>query len=168
LPVSAGEVAIGSRLELAKFKLAPSEPPAYRPAHIMETTFDQKFRLLGYDLAEEIDLDQPFSLTLYWEGLSPDGRDYTVFVHLIDEAGNIIGQADSPPQDNRYPTSIWAAGEQVQDIHQFTELAGTAAGPYRLAVGLYDLATGQRLAAYGLDGTRWLNDSVILAPMALE
>ncbi len=168
LPVSVGEVTIGSQLELVKFKLASHEPPVYFPTHVMETTFDQKFRLLGYDLTEETDPDQPFALTLYWEALTPDGRDYTVFVHMIDEKGNIVNQADSPPQDNRYPTSIWAAGEQIQDIHQFTGLASPAEGPHQLAIGLYDPATGERLVAYRLDGTRWPDNSVIVAPWDLE
>lgn len=163
LPVSAGQVALGSLLELTKFKLEPGDPLVYQPVHVLETTFDRKFRLLGYDLADEIDFSQSFNLTLYWETLSPDGRDYTVFVHLLDKAGNLIDQADSPPQENRYPTSIWASGEQIQDVHQFTALTSDAEGPFRFAIGLYDPATGQRLAAYKSDGTRWPDDSVLLA-----
>ena len=41
--------------------------------------------------------------------------DYTVFVHVLDSAGNVVGGQDNQPVGNRYPTTIWSAGEKIVD-----------------------------------------------------
>jgi hypothetical protein len=99
---------------------------------------------------------------LYWEALEPNGRDYTVFLHLIDESGELVAQDDSPPLDNRFPTSLWTAGERIVDPHQFPGVPKGASGTFRLVAGLYDPTNGERLPAYQDDGTRWPDDAVIL------
>ena len=82
-------------------------------------------------------------------------------------AGQLIAQGDSPPQGNVYPTSIWTAGEQIRDPHQIWIPEGAVPGSYRLAIGFYDLASGQRLPAYDEDGDRWPDDSVPLTDVLI-
>ncbi|MGD8791867.1 MAG: hypothetical protein PVF47_04890, partial [Anaerolineae bacterium] len=74
---------------------------------------------------------------------------YTVFIHLLDEAGQTLVQADSQPRGGAYPTSVWDAGEVVADAHRLALPPDLPAGDYRLRLGLYRLETGVRLA---LDG----------------
>ena len=78
---------------------------------------------------------------LTWRAEARPRRDYTVFVHLLDEAGRLVGQDDRPPAGGRYPTSIWDGGERIVDEHPLT----APSGRYRVLVGMYDPATGQRL-----------------------
>jgi hypothetical protein len=85
-------------------------------------------------------------LTLYWQALSAIDQRYKVFVHLVDARGNIVAQRDSEPGGGLYPTTNWQPGETVSDNYGVLVRAGTAPGVHTLRVGLYDAATGERLA----------------------
>ncbi|MBN1318860.1 MAG: glycosyltransferase family 39 protein [Anaerolineales bacterium] len=162
LSVSVNGSQVGQSLNLTRLKLASNKILEFSPANISDVIFGQQAKLMGFDVPEEVQDGQSFSATLYWEALAPDGNDYTVFVHLLDDSGRLITQADSPPQDNHYPTSIWAPGEKIQDPHRLSLPNGLAGSRCQLAIGLYDPNTGQRLSAIRADGTRWLDDRVLL------
>jgi len=121
--------------------------------------FGGQVRLLGYDLAREGD---ELRLTLHWQALRRMEGDYKVFVHLFDPATEaIVAQHDAMPRQNRYPTSWWAKGEVVSDVVTLS-LEGVPEGDYRLAVGLYDPETLERLAAIDAEGNRLPDDRLIL------
>ena len=162
LPVMVTEGPVGDEFAIAQFKLEASHAQEFAPEQPANTSFDERFRLFGYDMPETIRASQPFSTTLYWESLAPDGQDYTVFVHLYDETGEVVAQGDSPPKKNQYPTSFWSAGEKIADTHLFTGLENVTAGNYRLVIGLYDPISGRRLAAFQADGQQWPDDTVFL------
>ena len=77
------------------------------------------------------------------------GRDWTVFVHLQDEVGNLIAQDDAQPVRGDYPTSFWEMDEAVADEHLLVLPEGLAAGRYNLHVGLYALGTEEHLTVTG-------------------
>ena len=105
-------------------------------------------RLVGYDLKPSLVPDgSPVELTLHWQSLGSSPTSYTVFVHVLDSDGQLITQADLPPCDGRCPTYGWTTGEYLADRHAFTLPAGSPVGRYTIAVGLYDLASGERLPA---------------------
>ena len=83
---------------------------------------------------------------MYWLADIPPTADYTVFVHLLDPAGNLVTQFDSPPAAGAYPTSLWDPGEIVADERTLKDLAP---GRYILQIGLYRPDTGERLAVAG-------------------
>ena len=119
-------------------------PP--QPQHPADATFGDVARLIGYDLASaETRPGGALDLTLHWQALASTDRPYTVFVHLLDEAGNVKGYGDSEPGGGAYPTTGWLPGEYLADRHTVTLAPDAPAGTYRLAVGLYDPATGERL-----------------------
>ena len=119
-------------------------PP--QPQHPADATFGDAARLTGYDLASaETQPGGALDLTLHWQALTSTDRAYTVFVHLLDEAGNVKGYGDSEPGGGTYPTTGWLTGEYLADRHTVTLAPDTPAGTYRLAVGLYDPVTGERL-----------------------
>ena len=83
-------------------------------------------------------------LSLYWEALSRQKVDYTVFVHFVDPAsGRMSGQHDGMPADAACPTTSWRPGELVKDTH-YIRLEGKS-GKGEVRVGLYELGTGERL-----------------------
>ena len=103
-------------------------------------------RLLGYDLpATEVTPGGALDLTLYWQAKESTGDRLSVFVHLLDEQGAIIGQSDGEPGNGAYPTSSWVSGETLVDRRTVTVRADTPAGPATLVVGLYDPATDKRV-----------------------
>jgi hypothetical protein len=122
-------------------------------------------RLAGYDLREEADA---LDLTLWWVAQRQPLIDYTVFLHLFDPAdeSNIITQTDAMPRQGSYPTTGWLAGEVVSDTIRLS-LSDVPPGEYRLALGLYDLATRDRLAAITPDGVS-LPDGRFILPDPVE
>jgi hypothetical protein len=92
------------------------------------------------------------NLTLDWQAARLPEQDYTVFVHLVDEDRQIAAQADSQPQQARYPTSWWDAGEVVIDSHAIGIPATAHSGVYHIEIGLYQLVSGQRLPLDGRAG----------------
>jgi hypothetical protein len=108
--------------------------------------------LLAY-LSSDLSADP--ILSLYWQTSAPLDTAYTVFVHSLNAQGELTGQADGPPAANHYPTTIWRLGEIVQDSRPVPP------GDHYL-VGLYDPATGERLPAFAVDGTRLPDDAVVL------
>ena len=122
-------------------RMAPPEPQ--QPA---DATFGSLARLVGYDLAAaEAQPGRTLALTLHWQALAASDRPYTVFVHLIDNAGAVRGYGDAEPGGGAFPTPGWLAGEYLADTHTLTVSADAPAGVYRLAIGFYDPASGERL-----------------------
>jgi hypothetical protein len=80
-------------------------------------------------------------LALYWQVERALGRDYTVFVHLIDAQGNKLAQRDLPPLDGSRPTSGWKIGELIRDDQDLAIPATVPPGHYQLVVGMYDSQT---------------------------
>jgi hypothetical protein len=69
-----------------------------------------------------------------------------------------VAQRDSQPCDGECPTGTWQPGRIVVDRHTLSLPPEVPAGPYRLAVGLYLLETGDRAAVLGRDDrTVYLN-----------
>jgi 4-amino-4-deoxy-L-arabinose transferase-like glycosyltransferase len=84
-------------------------------------------------------------LVLLWQASAKIPESYTVFTHLYDEQERIWGQEDSPPVSGSYPTSLWSPGEKILDRYQILVDPKAPPGEYRLAVGMYDPNTGDRL-----------------------
>lgn len=125
----------------------------------LDVSFGDRMRLLGYDLTRQ---EGELRLGLHWQAQQQMEGDYKVFVHLFDPATEeIVAQDDAMPLQNQYPTSWWAEGEVVSDEITIS-LENLPPGRYRLALGVYDPQTMDRLAAVGPDGAPIADDRVIL------
>ncbi len=85
------------------------------------------------------------TVTLYWYVTGRASQSYSVFVHLVDEAGNLVAQSDSVPRAGYYPTDAWAEGERFADVHIITLPQDVPPGDYQLHVGFYEPETFQRV-----------------------
>ncbi len=83
-------------------------------------------------------------LVLQWRSQANIDQDYKVFVHLLEESGEIVRQNDFVPCNWGCPTSQWNIGQKIVD-ESILSLAGLPAGEYHLAIGLYDAISGDRL-----------------------
>ncbi len=75
-----------------------------------------ELRLVGHDVRCE-STGGSCDVTLYWQAppqASP-GENYQVFVHLLDEAGQVVAQRDGAPAGGWYPTGEWLPGQVVED-----------------------------------------------------
>jgi hypothetical protein len=104
-------------------------------------------KLLSYDLPTDTLLPgDKLPLTLYWQAEAEMEVDHTVFVQLLNSAGRVVAQVDVPPLAGAAPTTTWLPGEVLTDPYTLALPADLIPGEYRLITGLYDAATGQRLA----------------------
>ena len=123
---------------VGEVKIVPEQitPPPV-PSQQMKADFAQGLSLVGYELRPE---GEGTAVSLWWEASQPLDGNYTVFVHLVDAAGEIVAQSDLPPQTAQgiYPTSFWGAGETVV-TEQFLPrpLSAVEIGELSLIVGLY-------------------------------
>jgi 4-amino-4-deoxy-L-arabinose transferase-like glycosyltransferase len=129
-------------------------------AHIPDASWNEGLTLVGLDrLPARLTTNEPLALRMAWRTAQPLERDYTVFVHLIGPDGTIVAQRDQAPLNGFYPTSRWIASKPGDEAHASTERAmivtdmyelelpsPLASGEYRLLVGWYDSATGERLS----------------------
>lgn len=151
------------RTRVGSFKLAPRKKAHYSWQYQADYWFGDQIALRGFDLpAENLRPGDTVPLTLYWQALRASEDDYTVFVHVLDDGGAVRAQQDAPPLGGSYRTSLWDKDEVVQDRHELTLPADMPAGHYRLVVGLYSLATMQRLPAVEPRGVRLPDDRAVL------
>ena len=150
--------AAGNRTQAATIgwlKLPPTTDPP-------PPEFATDYRVGPFATLEGYDLEQTsgsLKLALHWSCRAAAARDYTVFVHLLDEDGRVVAQADGPPLDGDYPTSYWMPEETFVDVRDL-EIEGLPRGRYDVSVGMYLLETGERLPVEKGTGER-LSDGVI-------
>jgi hypothetical protein len=108
----------------------------------VEAVFGEQIELVGYTAESG---DGTLSVTLVWRGLAEMRTSYRVFVHLVDETGQIITQSDGEPAGWTRPTTGWAVDEYIVDSHQLPLPDGLVPDEGMLRVGLYDPAANVRL-----------------------
>ncbi|MBN1887212.1 MAG: glycosyltransferase family 39 protein [Thermoflexales bacterium] len=180
----------GERLEfegglpiVGQLVIRGSPPPP--PQHPVSYSLSDAIKLIGYDLQGQASIDggpgspaklqagRPISLTLHWQAQSGGTGDYTggeytrgdytVFVHALDEHGQVAAQGDGKPCGGEYPTSSWIEGEAVADTH----VLALPAGLYTLSVGMYHQPTMTRLTARGPQG-QVKDDAIPLATIEVK
>ena len=167
----------GNQLILGPFKVH-GRPPAQSsdarvssppiPQNVLQTRFSDQIDLQGYSFAHDrLVPGGSLELTLFWSPRGRPSHDYTVFVHLLDSGGQLRGQADSPPKSGKYPTSVWDAGEVIDDPHTLSLAPDLPAGEYKIALGLYDPATGKRVQTVDENG-KVLGDLVMISDLVVE
>lgn len=100
-------------------------------------------------------------ITLDWYlGAAP--TEHTFFVHVLDCAGNVLAQADGPALGRLYPLRQWRPGDRVHDIRYAPVTPPAPDGCYRLAAGLFDTSSGERLPVTDAGGQPYPNAAVTL------
>jgi len=126
----------------------PRPAPAPGPEEVTtDLLFDGSLRLLAIRFPDRVERGATLSYALRWETVKEVQTDYTVFVHLLDQNGVLVAGDDAQPLQGLYPTSIWTPGEVVLDERAWK--LDVPAGEYTVEVGLYNLATGERMRVVG-------------------
>ncbi|MEM7116996.1 MAG: hypothetical protein AAF614_31480 [Chloroflexota bacterium] len=86
-------------------------------------------------------------VTLFWQTEATPSQNYTIFVHVLDEAGQFVTGADGVAFNGRYPTRGWHPGDTIPSEHTLILPADLPAGQHQIKVGLYLPSTGDRLTA---------------------
>lgn len=129
-------------------------PPGASPVQPIEAAWENGIQLRGYALAPPAQVIRPgdsLYLTLYWQANGPVAVSYTVFTHIVGSRLNpkngtpVWAGHDMIPGNGERPTTSWQLSEMIRDPHVLTLDPNAPPGEYILEVGLYDLASGQRL-----------------------
>jgi len=137
---------VGDSVTLDYTKVLSGEGEFSTPENHLRADLGGQATLLGYDLRSRgVKAGDSLLLTLYWRAQREMDKDYTVFIHLVDEEGKIWAQEDNQPEGGFYPTSFWDEGEIVRDEHELLLAADMPEGEYELRVGMYILETMERL-----------------------
>jgi hypothetical protein len=99
-------------------------------------------------------------LYLQWTAEKASETPDLVFVHLLDDKGQLVTQADGAPLAGLFPFWLWRGGEQVRDVRWLHVPGGLPPGTFTVNLGLYDPATGARRTVYDATGNPFPNDVV--------
>ena len=97
-------------------------------------------------------------VTLDWKYLGPNPQ-ATIFRHVLDCAGNVLGMADGFLLDRMVQFSDLAPGVEVRDVRRIPLTTLSADGCYYLEVGLFR-EDGTRVNATAADGTAFTDAAV--------
>lgn len=100
--------------------------------------FAETFLLAGYQIAVA---ENSVALLGFWQVQQPPQGEVKIFVHLLDEAGQIISQHDGLDVAWQW----LQPGDVFAQLHTIPLPADLAAGSYALQLGLYHTADGARL-----------------------
>lgn len=135
---------------------------AWQPGQIQNekplATFDERISLVETGAVEQAESNQ-FLVTLKWQILEKPDAPVAAFVHLYNQAGQLVAQHDGPPAQNFVPFDAWQPGDLISDQHIITLDPALPPGSYTLAAGLYNSFNGERLSAKS--GTTLLPNNVI-------
>ena len=149
-----------------------SDPP--EPEHWVGASLGGAVQLLGYSLdAETVAPGDTLYLTLFWQGLEPLDKDYTVFTHLLGEHnpatdGPLWSGHDGQPNGGHYPTGGWRPGQIILDVHPLAIPVDAPTGQYEIEAGLYLLETMTRLPAAGPGGEPLPGEAVQLGTVEVQ
>jgi hypothetical protein len=129
-----------SQGDLHLFQIGQIEQQATPPESFIASWPDE-IRLLSATIESEAGVPL---LNLDWFVGGPIDPEVTVFVHILNEAGQVVAQADGDLVGGYVPIGLWPPHDRVQERRPL-RLSDLPPGQYRIVLGLYNRLTQQRL-----------------------
>jgi hypothetical protein len=118
----------------------------FQVEHEAGSSFGHSFILNGYTYENEmLNSGETLNLALFWEAVEATEFRWKIFVHLVGPEGDLVAQQDKYPYGGLFQTDRWRPGLIVDDQYSIEIPQDVAAGEYRIAIGMYDEGTGERL-----------------------
>lgn len=102
--------------------------------------------------AEPVEAGQPVIIEAVWDSNKQSDKPYTLFIHLLDEQGQLIAQYDGMPLNGQWPTTCWQSGRPFSDVYELQLPDDVQAGIIKVTMGFYFWPTGERLPLVQPDG----------------
>jgi hypothetical protein len=116
-------------------------------------SFGGQLALEAYWLPQEPSVaDGQIPVVLVWRALDRPVLDYMVSLILVDGQKRPISAVEHSLSQSYYPSTLWEAGEQVQEQLSLPLPMDTPSGDYTIQVGLRDSQSGRYLAVRDSDG----------------
>lgn len=155
----------GPSVDLTLFTIEKTERVfvAPRAQFAQRANFGNLIELVGYDLStSRLKPGETLNLTLYWYARAKIDKPYTVFVHLLDQNGQVVAQKDVQPLNGARPTTTWVPHEYLADAYELVLNADTPRGTYRIEIGWYDAQDPMFARVYVFENDTVISDHVIL------
>ncbi len=114
---------------------------------------------------------QAFHLRLDWRVLASPRNSYTIFIHLIDDAGRPVLGHDYTPLGGACPSYLWfpkwLPGQALTDPYRLVIPDTLPPGDYALEVGMYGMTSLRRLPVIEWTGDLG-TDRIILGSVRVE
>ena len=141
----------------------------------VDARFGQGMVLEGYTVrAIEARAGGELTVDLLWRAEAAAAESVVVFVHLLGEtynpatAGPVWAGHDSPPAMGGCPVVLWRPGDSIVDRHILAIDPAAPSGRYRVEVGVYRAADGERLSWSSADDTDGGDHLILEAEVGLD
>ncbi len=109
--------------------------------------------LIGYDYHDQrYEPGADFPVMLYWQVDAPTSQDNSLFLHLLNPAGELLARIDTYPGGGRLRTSTWNPGIYADSYTLQIGHEIDGAFPLRLHVGWWHYPTETLIAAQDASG----------------
>jgi hypothetical protein len=145
LPATTGlDTSLGDAATIGWVKVPqPGMPSLEEAAILLDATLADTFALRRASAA--ITENSQLYLRLYWQSLvNRPAIDATIFVHIVNQSGEIVAQQDARPWGGQYPTFIWDDRELVETDYAMDIGAADRSG-LTVRVGMYTFPDLARL-----------------------
>lgn len=130
--------------------------------HEIGARLGEQFELLGFNLSSALlSPGSEVQVTLYWLMRQKTDQNYKVFLHLLDQNGNLVHQLDAYPVNWLYNTFHWLPDEVVVDKYEVPLESNLSPGIYTLRAGMYLEESGERLPVT-IRGQEMQDNSIVL------
>jgi hypothetical protein len=109
-----------------------------------DLVFAGTIRLTGLAAPQSVTAGSVLPFRFEWAATADIEPALTVFVHLLDAAGQVAAQHDTQPVNGLEPTSTWQPAVPVTDRLGVLIPPDIAPGVYQIELGWYDPTTGER------------------------
>lgn len=151
-----------------RHEIPVEQSPNVSASFALPVSLQKGIQLEGYEISHaQLNWNDTLVVLLYWRANVPIDRDYTVFVHLVDKAGQQIAGDDSQPLNGWMPTTAWKTDKLVIDPHILSIVDAPVSAGAHLEVGMYYLPTMERLSI--VDSANQTNTStLIIKPFSIQ
>ena len=152
--------------------LLPWSPPETGDIELAPTQirFGEAMGVVGLHQTQQVVAGEALTVTLLWAAEASPGVDYTAFVHVLDGNGAWVAGYDQAPAGMRFPTRVWAAGDQVLSEMVVQLPPDLPPGDYATWLGVYATASAgtARLPLAEADGRAVANDMIELGSFSVS
>ncbi len=121
--------------------------PQLAPVDSFEAPYTADLRWLGIASSGQVSPGQTLTVTLYWRTINRPQTVWHSFLHVVDDAGEKVAQAeDHRPGGVYLPSTLWRPGDVIADRFELSLPSDLQSGEYRLLAGFYRPDTGERIA----------------------
>lgn len=129
--------------------------------------YNEQLALLSGEWLIERRQGDALLVTLHWQSWQTVTQEVRTYVHLQNEAGELVAQEDGLPLMGIANPLWWKPGDQWRDVRVIELPPGVKPGQYTLRVGVYPAGSESRYAAVDPGGHRFENDSALLGTVDL-